>query len=119
MPVGSLFCGRMKNKKASRKTKFEIQCEEVAEKTGVSFYSPYNDKNMKTNAFEDDECLHIHKRGVHACFTVGGDNYTGKQQNERTRAVLTALGLEKLITERVLTDETEEEDECSYCGRSD
>jgi len=102
------------------KSKFEKRCEEASEKTGVEFYIPWTDKNMKVDVFEDDECLHVHKRGVHAAFSVGGDNYTGKQQNDRTRAVLTALGLEAHIGPRSLVDETEEDedDECPHCGRS-
>lgn len=98
-------------------TKFERQCLSVADETGISFYSPFEDDNMKVDAYEDDECLHIHKSGVHACFGVGGDNYTSKQQNERTKAVLKALRLSKLITDRVLVEEVEEDDECPHCGR--
>lgn len=105
--------------KTKPKTKFEKQCDEASEKTGVSVFIGWRDDEMAADAYEDDECLHIHKRGVHACFSVGGDNYSGKQQNERSRAVLTALGLQKLITDRVLVDETEEcEDECPHCGHA-
>lgn len=90
----------------------------VSDTTGVSVYFPWRDDDMKLDAFEDDECLHIHKSGVHACFSVGGNDYTSSQQNERTKAVLNALGLKKLITIRVLVEEEDEHDEeCPHCGR--
>ncbi len=99
-------------------TKFEKKCLKVSEKTGVSFYSPYEDDNMHLDAFEDDGCLHIHKGGIRACFGVNPtQDEPAKIQNERTREVLKALGLEKLIGSRVLVDETEEDQECPHCGR--
>lgn len=99
-------------------TKFEKQCTAVSEKLDISCYFPWEDSDMKLDAYEDDECLHIHKRGVHVCFGVGGDDYTGKQQNERTRAVLEALKLSRLMNQRVWVDESCEEDEsCPHCGR--
>ena len=107
--------------KTKTKTKFEKLCEEVSDKTGVELFDVCETGRVKLDAFEDDECLHIDKRGLHACFSVGGGNYSPRQQNERTRAVLTALGLQKLITDRVLVEEPVECDDDNdgpHCGHS-
>jgi len=110
----------METTKPIKKSKFEIECEQVSAKTGISFYSPWNDDDMKLDAYEDDECLHIHKRGTHACFGVGGNGICAGKQNKNTRAVLEALGLSKMIGERVLIENEEEDDEwgdyCHECG---
>ncbi len=98
------------------KSKFEKQCDEVAAKTGVDFYIPWTDEVMKLDVHEDDGNLHIHKRGVHACFDVGkGQSLCGKEQNERTRAVLMALNLAKHIGPKSLMEEADPNDEDDIC----
>jgi len=99
---------------------FKAKCERVAELTDVDLVL-YEDSGAGVDdAFEDDGNLHIHKGGARACFDVGGgQELSGERQNERTRAVLTALGMTKEITGRVLADEDDgDSDECPHCGRS-
>lgn len=102
------------------RTAFERRCEKVAEETGVGvdFFGAKGDK-YKSDVYEDDGNLHIFIRNEWACFNVGqGQTLEGKEQNENTRKVLTALGLEKHITNRSLVEEEEEEDDCCHhCGR--
>jgi len=100
------------------KNKFERDCAKVAETTGISVNFFGAPKGQKQSFYEDDGSLHLHKRGGWACFDVGnGQSLSGKEQNERTRKIMEALGLP--ITDRVLVDETEDEedDECPCCGR--
>jgi len=103
------------------KIKFEVACKEASEKTGVEVCFFGNDGKAKTSFYEDDGNLHLFKGKGWACFDVGqGQRLSGKEQNIRTRAVMTVLGLENYINDRVLVDETEDddEDECPCCGRS-
>jgi hypothetical protein len=86
----------------------------VSEKLGIEVYFYYNEKG--SDVFEDDGFLHIYKNMVRAVFTIGQD-LPAKEANERTRAILTALGMEKKITQRVLVDEIDETDCCDTCGR--
>lgn len=99
---------------------FEKKCRQVEEVTGVELFMIY-DEPKSNYCYEDDEVLHVCKGTERACFSVGADHISGAEQNERTRQVLTALGLEKKITDRVLVEEDEDEDEdeyCPHCGRS-
>jgi hypothetical protein len=98
-------------------TTFERKCEKVAEATGVAVYFPRIPGEKYQAPFEDDGCLHIMHKSERACFGIGQD-LSGQEQNERIRAVMTAMG--KRITERVLVDEEDDEDEetCEYCGHA-
>ena len=102
---------------SDKKTKFEIKCEAVAEKTDVSF-NFFGNGMGKNDVHEDDGNLHIIYRGGHYCFDVGKcQSLSGKEQNERTRSVLKELGMESKICDRTLVEETEDEDDCCpHCG---
>lgn len=96
-------------------TKFETECRKVSENTGIDVMF-FPDKG-KSDLTQDDGTLHITKRGLRACFDVGrGQSATGKEQNERTRAILSALKMEDCINNRVLVDEDEDENVCPHCG---
>lgn len=97
-------------------TAFEKRCQEVADKMDVEV-TFYRDKEPFQDPFEDDGNLHVISRGSRAAFSIGQDT-PAAIHNEKTRAILTALGMEKKIGERVLVDETEEDDDCCpECGR--
>jgi len=99
-------------------TKFEKQCNEVSEKLNVDVII-WN-KETSQEPFEDDGNLNITKRGIRACFDVGcGQSLGGKEQNERTLAVLNALGITKFANDRVLVEEHDDDcdDECPHCGQ--
>jgi len=88
------------------KTKFEIQCEGVAEKHGVDVI--FFDDIRKMSALEDDGNLHVIKRGLRACFGIGQDEKISIY-NEKTEGILTDLGMGKFIGPNVLL-----EDECPH-----
>ncbi len=102
-----------------KKSKFQIECEALSEKTGI-YVMFFEDKDAQ-KPVEDDGNLHITKRGLRACFDVGnGQSLSGKDQNENTRTILKALGMEDAINDRTLVDETDEDEEnecCEHCGR--
>lgn len=56
----------------------------------------------------DDGVLHVTYRGLRACFGLNEDA-TARAQNDKSRAILKALGMEKKITDRVLLDEREDD----------
>lgn len=104
-------------KTSKTKPRFQLQCEAVSEKTGINVM--FLDDNQNSEPCEDDGNLHIIKHGLRACFDVGREQCaSGKEQNERTRKVMTELGMEKQITDMVLVDEQEDcdDDECPCCG---
>lgn len=98
------------------KNKFEQLCEKVSEDLDIGVL--LHGKEKGSGCFEDDGNLHIHHRGVRVSFDVGnGQSASGAEQNARTRKVLTALGMESKITDRVLVEEVEETDEdCDNCN---
>jgi hypothetical protein len=100
------------------KTKFEIECQKIADTLNLGDVLFFADE-CKEPPFEDDGSLHVIKRGMRACFDVGdGQRRDGKSQNEFTRAVLTALKMERFINDRTLVEENDEDDEtCPHCGR--
>lgn len=105
----------------SRDSAFERQCVKASEATDVEVHFPRIAGERHQEPFEDDGYLHVMKGKERACFDVGGgQSLCGKQQNERARAVLTALGMARKITPRVLVEEADDEDEdghCPHCGR--
>ncbi len=100
----------------TKQTAFERKCIAVNEKLGLGEILFFPDER-RADAFEDDGCLHVVKGGMRACFDVASDD--AAVQNERARAVMTELGMEKKIDDRVLVDEkADEEDEyCPHYGR--
>lgn len=97
-------------------TKFETECRKVSEATGIEV--TFHPDKEKSDPVQDDGTLHITKRGLRACFDVGlGQGATGKYQNERTRAILSALKMEDCINDHVLVDEEDEDENvCPHCG---
>jgi hypothetical protein len=90
-------------KQTGRKvTAWEKKCESVAEAAGTSVYFPDFEVSTRNDCFEDDGALHVHVKGkLWAVFTIGQDT-PAKEANEMTRKIMTGLGLEKKISERVL-----------------
>lgn len=102
-----------------KNTKFQKLCELASKQTGVEV-TYYVDEERANHLCEDDGNLHITKNHVHACFNVGNGQSLGpKEQNERTRAVMNAMGLSDKISDRVLVDETDDDVDgiCPHCGR--
>jgi hypothetical protein len=99
-----------------KQSKFRSQCESVASNLGYEL-NWFDDVNRANNAFHDDGCLHIVRRGERACFDVShGQSDSGLEQNRATREILGKLKLP--VTDRCLTDEDDDEDECCpHCGR--
>jgi hypothetical protein len=93
-------------------------CEAVAGKLGLGVEF-YEDGPRPADCLQDDGTLHVsNAAGFRACFDVShGQSSDGKEQNECTRAVLTALGMEKKITDRVLVEEEEKDAYCPHCCR--
>lgn len=94
-------------------TKFEKLCREVASATGidVDFY----EDRRPADVFEDDGTLHVMYRGLRAVFDVGsGQSLTGEEQNTRTRLILEKL--DRPVTDRVLVEEYEDDDEETDCN---
>ena len=101
-------------------TSWQKKCIKVGEKHDIEVTFFHDNDNGKLNAYIDDGTLHVEKPGEQrACFDVGnGQSLSGKQQNDRTKAILTDLRLKRLITDRVLESEVEmDEEECPACGR--
>lgn len=96
-------------------TKFERDCLKVSEQTGIEVEFYPNEKG--SGCFEDDGYLHIIKSHIRAVFSVIDDDAV--TQNNRTRKVLTALGMTKSITDSVMVaeEDEDEDDYCSHCGR--
>lgn len=93
---------------------FEKKCREAAERLGLGEPLFLADERQAA-AYEDDGALHIVRRGLRAVFNV--DNDDGRVQNKRTREVLEAMGMERLIGPSTLVDEEEEDgDCCPHCG---
>lgn len=65
-------------------------------------------EDRSDDAFEDDGNLHVVKYGLHVVFSLNQDD--GKWSNEKTREILAALGMKKLIGKRTLVEE-----ECETC----
>jgi hypothetical protein len=97
---------------------FRNRCDRVSGATGIEVMY-FEDDPLQADAFEDDGTLHIRQAsGLRACFDVGNSqSLSGREQNVRTRAVMDMLGLK--VTDRVLTDDTDDDDEdvCPECGR--
>lgn len=93
------------------------KCESAAESAGVTD-GVLVWATDKKDIYEDDGNLHVAMRGVHVAFGIGQD-LPSAEYNEKTKAIMTAMGLAKKISERVLVDEEEDEDDeyCSHCGR--
>jgi hypothetical protein len=100
------------------KEAFIQRCERVAENMGVEVVFFKGDGFERQ--FEDDGCLHIVRASTRACFDVSnGQNGSGEAQNAKTREVMRALGMTKLIGDSVLVDERDDDaDVCPHCGRS-
>lgn len=103
-----------------RISKFEKLCREVSEKTDIEVI--FFDDEHASDAHEDDGNLHVTRRGLMACFDVGGgQELSASRQNDRTRTVLRGLGMESAINEHTLVDETEDDEDddeyCPHCGR--
>ena len=100
-------------------TKFETLCNQVAERYGLQEPMFFTD-NQKQDPFEDDGNLHVMRRGLRAVFGIG-DEVPSEEYNHLTRCILTDLGLEKKINDRVLLEEEDgdeyEDEYCSHCGR--
>ena len=100
-------------------TKFERDCNEIADKIGITVH--FYGEGSNREPLYDDGFLHITKRKIRAVFNVDQDA-PGKIQNERTRDIMNALGLSKKINDRVLIEEDDEPDEdddrdyCPTCG---
>lgn len=93
-------------------TKFERLCRDVAESTGIDVLF-FEDKRP-ADTFEDDGTLHVMYRGLRAVFDVGsGQSLTGEEQNARTRMILEKL--DRPVTDRVLVEETGDDDEEDDC----
>lgn len=105
---------------------FEKRCIIAARDAGVEVIFFRDDVDHKNDAVEDDGSLHVTRSGLRACFDVGdGQSRSGYDQNVKTIMVLSGLGLwldmEQKSKDRVLVDETAEEDdddECPHCGMS-
>ena len=75
------------------------------------------------DAFEDDGCLHIIRKGIRACFDVGDCQLLKpREQNENAQEVLDYLKLDDFDHKRVFIEEPEEEDDeedeiCPHCGQ--
>ena len=68
--------------------------------------------------FEDDGTLHIARGGLRACFDVStGQSGSAKEQNKKTAAVLTGLGMRRLIGEALIEETSDDDDTCPHCGR--
>lgn len=107
----------------AKQAAFRRKCERAAQTAGlddVLFCD--NEEATKDDEYEDDGVLHIRRHGLRAAFNVGDNqNLPGAVQNENTRAVMAALGMKRKVSERVLVEETEEEEEepCPQCGHVD
>jgi hypothetical protein len=101
---------------------FETLTSEYEPATHLYIFQCKVVKNPVWEVGHDDGNLHIthNPTGTHVCFDVQhGQNLSAKETNENTRAVLTALKMERFIGERTLLDESEDEDDevCECCGR--
>lgn len=107
-------------KTKKKESAFERRCNKAAEDVGVTVFFVLDEPTRPP--FEDDGSLHVIHRGTRAIFDVGwGQSLEGKEQNEHTKKVLIALGMEKSIGESTLVEEEEENDgdRCPHRGRSD
>ncbi len=99
-----------------RKEAFRRKCLKVSESTGIEV--SFCDDDRKQEPHEDDGTLHITKDGLRACFWVCSD--VPAVQNERAVEVMTAMKMEKKITDRVLVEDDEDSndlgDRCPHCG---
>jgi hypothetical protein len=80
---------------------FEEKCREIESETGIELMDIYDDGDGTNAVYEDDGFLHINNGELRASFDVG-DNQSldADEQNERTRTILSALGLN--VTNRAL-----------------
>lgn len=106
-----------------KKTKFELECEQAEENTGVRCFYVCRVPSKKLSVCEDDGALLIDKGGVRMAFDLNADSSL-REQNDRMRLALAALELQsyyekvKWSDEEVREQEEEDEDECPCCGRS-
>lgn len=93
-------------------TKFEKQCNEVADLFDLGEVLFFPDKGRKHEVFEDDGTLHVVRRGQRACFDVSnGQNASARRQNEVTRKVLAALEIELSPKEEIYVFQKEDDQE--------
>lgn len=89
---------------AKKLSKFQQQCINVSEETGIGVTLYHDERGEKDDAFEDDGTLHIRKRGIRACFNVVASS--SLEQNDDTREIMGLLRLE--VSDSVLADETDD-----------
>ena len=95
-----------KNKEKKRQA-FVKQCQAVADDIGIHVW--FTEDTSDHTAFEDDGSLHVVRYGTRAMFDVSNSqNDEPVAQNEKTRKVLTALGIEPSY--RTLVEEYDDYD---------
>lgn len=111
-------------KRVSDQIKFRDKVGTVVRKLGIDEPLWCDDKR-EDREFEDDGYLHICRSGLRAVFNVSnGQEATGEEQNRQTRAIMEALNMKRKITDRVLVEEGDEDDDaehecnCEYCTRN-
>jgi hypothetical protein len=100
--------------------RFLAQCKKAASAIGQDFEDclTWGTDPKSDDQYEDDGNLHIEKAGIHICFGIGQD-LPSAEYNRQARLVMETLGMKRKISERVLVEEDDENDEnyCSKCGR--
>lgn len=87
-----------------KKTKFEHDCERVAERCEITVMFVHGEPYQKP--FEDDGALHVVRRGVRAVFDVSrGQDAGPAEQNAMTRMVMDDMGMAHHVGPRVLVEE--------------
>jgi hypothetical protein len=113
-------------KRISDQIKFQRKVERVVKSLDIDDPLVCHDsKDMKDDEYEDDGSLHIQRAGVRYVFDVSdGQSATGEEQNRQTRAIMEALNMKRKITDRVLVEEGDENNDaehecnCEYCTRN-
>lgn len=99
-------------KRVTKQNRFRNKAVAVSRKVldeqDVGFYV----EKRPDDAFEDDGTLHVIKYGIRAVFSIGQDT-PGRESNEKTRAILAALGMKRKIGKNTLVAE-----ECETCDGS-
>lgn len=92
-------------------TKFEMQCLQttIDHELAVNFWPD----ESKASEYHDDGALHVVRRGVRAAFRLGTDDTSNREMNRLTRAILSDLKIP--VTDRVLVEESGDEDDACSC----
>jgi len=98
-------------KRVTKQNRFRNKAVAVAEKILGDDNPTTWTEDKPDDAYEDDGNLHVTKHGLHVVFGLNQDD--GRWSNEKTREILTALGMKRKTGKRTLTTE-----ECEACDGS-